>query len=175
MNQANPTPPIITNNAPRLIGIVAHDLLQWICDHHPKTIAEIPWELAIHQFKTFGFVAPELQTAQNQLMTQLTQLFDDPIGQWFIKTHDNERNEYELIVEDHNGITTKIIDRTFCENGIRWIIDFKTGHDDNNAVTHHQEQVNDYARLFRNQGHESIYCGLYYLASTHWVAWEHIN
>ena len=172
--QANPVPPIMTNNTPRLIGIVTHDLLQWICDHHPTTMADIPWELAHHQLKTLGFEAIELQAAQNLLKKQLTQLFNDPIGQWIIKEHDEEHNEYELLVEDHNGIATKIIDRTFCENKVRWIIDFKTGLEDKITETHHRKQVNDYAHLFKHQDHPSIHCGLYYLASSHWITWEYV-
>lgn len=167
-------PPLITtNNTPRLIGIVAHELLQWICDHHPATITEIPWELANHQLRSLGFEPSDLQNAQNTLKKQLTDLFNDPIGKWLIKMHDEERNEYELLIEDQHDITTNIIDRTFCENGVRWIIDFKTGQDDKNQATRHRKQVDDYAHLFTSQSNEPVHCGLYYLASNHWIAWEH--
>jgi ATP-dependent helicase/nuclease subunit A len=115
-----------------------------------------------------------LQAAQHQLKTQLSQFFNDPIGQWLIKKHDRECNEYELLVDEHDEIKIKIIDRTFCENGVRWIVDFKTGLDDEETETHHRQQVDSYARLFANDEQESIRCGLYYLASNRWLAWEYI-
>ena len=175
-NPSNSAPLIIANNTPRLIGIVAHELLQWVCDHHPTTLAEIPWELANHQLRSLGFHTTELQSAQSQLKRQLTQFFNDPVGQWIIKAHEHERNEYELLVDELHGIATKIIDRTFYENRIRWIIDFKTGHEDKNSTARHRQQVNDYAHLFANRSmDDTICCGLYYLENNHWVTWEYDN
>lgn len=176
-NPSNSTPPLIMmNNTPRLIGIVAHELLQWICDHHPTTTEEIPWELANHQLRALGFDTTELQGAQHQLKKQLTQFFNDPIGQWIIKSHEDERNEYELLVDDDNALATKIIDRTFREHDMRWVIDFKTGQEDNNATVRHRQQLDDYARLFTNRNTDKlIRCGLYYLESNHWVTWDYVS
>lgn len=171
----NEIPAINMNTAPRLIGIVAHELLQWVCNNHPTTSTEIPWELANHQLKSSGFDTIELQAAQHQLKTQLTHFFDDPVGQWLIKKHEHECNEYELLVDEENELATKIIDRTFCENGVRWIVDFKTGLDDERTETRHRQQVDSYARLFAGGEHTSIRCGLYYLASNRWLAWEYMN
>lgn len=174
-NQLNSTPLIITNNTPRLIGIVAHELLQWICDHHPTTIADIPWELANHQLRTLGFDTTDQQRAQDQIIRQVTQFFNDPIGQWIIKIHEDERNEYELLINDNSSVATKIIDRTFCEQGIRWIIDFKTGQEDKNSKVRHRQQLDNYAYLFANRDPEkSIQCGLYYLENNHWVTWDYV-
>ena len=98
------------------------------------------------------------------------------MGQWIIKAHEHERNEYELLVDELHGIATKIIDRTFYENRIRWIIDFKTGHEDKNSTARHRQQVNDYAHLFANRSmDDTICCGLYYLENNHWVTWEYDN
>ena len=174
-NRNNEIPSITINTTPRLVGIVAHELLQWVCNHHPTTSSEIPWELANHQLKSYGFDALELQTAQHQIKTQLMQFFNDPVGQWLIKKHEHECNEYELLVDENNALSTKIIDRTFCENGTRWIVDFKTGLDDQNTEARHRQQVDRYAELFIGGNHTSIRCGLYYLASNRWLAWEYTN
>lgn len=171
----NTTPLMITNTIPRLTGIVAHELLQWTCDHHPSSMAEVPWELAYHQFKALGFEGSALEMAIHQLKRQLKGLFDDPIGQWLIQSHEDERNEYEILVHEQGTLNLKIIDRTFCYQGTRWIIDFKTGHDDKINESRHRQQVNDYARLFNERDHSSIRCGLYYLASNRWLDWEYIN
>lgn len=163
---------INNNNIPRLIGIVAHELLQWICDHHPTTINDVPWALARHSFNTLGFNDEALEIALTQLKQQLTLMFNNPIGQWIIKAHENERNEYELLTLVDGEVATRIIDRTFCENGVRWIIDFKTGIDDSETQTHHREQLNEYARLLASKAYEPIHCGLYYLHTSMWVDWQ---
>ena len=168
---SNPPPVIATNNTPRLIGIVAHELLQWMCDH-PRTETEIPWALAKHQLISVGFHGHELEQAEHKIHDLITGIFNNPTGQWIMKQHDQEKNEYELLVDDQHNIVTKIIDRTFVENGVRWIIDFKTGKHDEQSNKKHQEQVNHYAHIFENRGGEqSISCGLYYLEDQHFEVW----
>ncbi|WP_423202701.1 UvrD-helicase domain-containing protein [Legionella nagasakiensis] len=179
----NPPPclhPVVSNlsfplnhHHSRLIGIVTHELLQWICDHHPATFFEIPWNLVHHQFKTMGLTGQHLITAQSQIQTQIKQLFSDPIGQWLIKRQSEEHNELELLAYNDSEIGTKIIDRTFCEQGIRWVIDFKTGQEEEHAEHQHRQQVQHYARLLANLYPEPIHCGLYYLANAHWLAWNY--
>jgi hypothetical protein len=51
----------------------------------------------------------------------------------------------------------RIIDRTFIDNGVRWIIDYKSlelNHDTNLQLTAEQyrEQLETYANLFANEG-----------------------
>ena len=159
------------NSTPRLIGIAAHELLQWICDHHPATISDIPWELASYTLNTMGFNTTELQSALDVLKQQLTQLFNDPTGQWIIKQHTEEHNEYAFLTHERGEVATRIIDRTFCDDGVRWIIDFKTGREDSKTQAQHREQVNEYAALLASRSPEPIRCGLYYLNSGNWVEW----
>ena len=158
---------INTNNTPRLIGIVAHELLQWICDHHPTSLDDIPWELASYLLKTKGLDDTALELVKQPLI----KLFEDPIGRWLIQAHENERNEYALLTHENNEVVTRIIDRTFCEKGVRWIIDFKTGKDDAATQLHHRQQVNEYANLLSSGSNEPLRCGLYYLTSGTWVDW----
>ncbi|WP_028387793.1 UvrD-helicase domain-containing protein [Legionella fairfieldensis] len=160
------------NNA-RQTGIVAHELLQWICNNHPPTITELPWSFIRNRFKSLGFTNEEQETACNLLYEQINQLLRNPVGQWLIKAHIGERNEFPLLINEQNIITTRIIDRTFIEEGKRWIIDFKTGSEDEKAQDQHRQQVNDYARLLTMYSSEPIHCGLYYLASGNWVEWNY--
>lgn len=161
-----------TSNA-RQLGIIAHELLQWICDHHPSSAEALPWSLVANHFKSLGFNAEEQAEACGTLRQQINLLFNNPIGQWLSKAHSKERNEYELLYNDEGLASTRIIDRTFIEEGLRWIIDFKTGSDNEEAQSKHRLQVNDYARLFAINSAEPIRCGLYYLASGNWVQWDY--
>ncbi len=162
---------INTSSTPRLIGIVAHELLQWICDHHPASINDIPWELARYSLKATGLDSSELTAAMEQLNEQLTRIFNDPVGQWIIRSHDQEQNEYALLTQHQGDVVTRIIDRTFCDQGIRWIIDFKTGREDSKTQEHHRRQVNEYAELLASRTEAPIRCGIYYLSSGTWVDW----
>jgi ATP-dependent helicase/nuclease subunit A len=172
--------PYINNNdtynmitsSPRLIGIIAHELLQWICNNHPEGINQIPWDIAEKQLISKGFSNENLKTAMNQLEVQIQNLWHDPIGQWLINTHPHEKNEYEVLITIENKIATRIIDRTFYYKGTRWIIDFKTGKDDIDTEKKHRKQLNEYAFLF-SKNDSNIKCGLYYLSNNHWVEWEY--
>ncbi len=163
----------LTAGTPRLTGIVAHKILQWICDNHPKNSTQVPWNLALNEFKQQGFDEEMQQHALSVLQDQITQLFQDKVGLWIIAKHDKERNEYELLVELHSNLVTRIIDRTFEDQGILWIIDFKTGKDDFIATTQHQKQLNEYGLYLSHCTDLPIHCGLYYLTNNHWLSWEY--
>lgn len=158
---------------PRLTGIVAHQLLQWICDNHPQTIAQVPWNLAQNEFKKLGFDSQMQQFALSALKDQISTLFQDEIGMWIIAKHNKEQNEYELLVESQNNLVTRIIDRTFEDKGVLWIIDFKTGKEDVKASTKHQQQLNEYGHYLSSRSPLPIHCGLYYLSNSHWVTWNY--
>lgn len=157
----------------RQIGIVAHELLQWICNNHPSAIDELPWSFVLNQFKCLGFKEDEQKDAYETLHRQINHLFNNPIGQWLSKAHAEERNEYELLINEQGIASTRIIDRTFIDQGLRWIIDFKTGSDNENAQIQHYQQVTDYAKLLAYSSSEPIRCGLYYLANGSWIQWDY--
>ena len=92
----------LSSSLPRLTGIVAHQLLQWICDNHPATTAEIPWNLSRYEFKKLGFDEKMQQDALDTLQEQITRMFHDKTGAWIIAKQNKEQNEFELLVE-HQG------------------------------------------------------------------------
>jgi len=163
----------LSTSIPRLTGIVTHQLLQWICDNHPETIDQIPWNLPCQAFKTLGFDEKMQQKALTALQEQITQLFQNKTGLWIIARHDKEHNEYELLVHQQNRAVTRIIDRTFEDQEKLWIIDFKTGKEDEKALRKHQQQLDEYGSCLLNRTSLPVYCGIYYLASNHWVNWQY--
>jgi ATP-dependent exoDNAse (exonuclease V) beta subunit len=156
-----------------LIGIITHQLLQWICDHHPATIAEIPWNLANYEFKKLGFDEQMQLEALKILQEQITRIFHDPKGAWIIAKHEKEQNEYALLVAQQGRPVTRIIDRTFEDQNKLWIIDFKTGKEDEKTLIKHQEQLNEYGLYLSERSSLPIHCGIYYLMSNHWVDWQY--
>lgn len=169
----NTSLPLPTNNNTRMAGVIAHELLQWICDQHPEQTSELPWGMIANQCKRSGFTSEEQQDVLQLLKNQIEVMFADPIGQWLMKQHAEEHNEYELLVHHKGKTVTRIIDRTFLANNCRWIIDFKTGKDDAKTRKNHQEQVNEYAKILSTRHSLPIKCGLYYLANNRWVAWDY--
>ncbi|MCW8469210.1 UvrD-helicase domain-containing protein [Fluoribacter gormanii] len=169
----NTTPPSLSTSIPRLTGIVTHKLLQWICDHHPGNIAEVPWNLAHYELRKSGFDEKMQHETLSSIQEQITQIFADPIGLWIISKHHQEQNEYELLVEQHGRPITRIIDRTFEDQGKRWIIDFKTGKEDEASMMKHRQQLDEYGSYLTKHTHLPIYCGIYYLSSNHWISWEY--
>jgi ATP-dependent exoDNAse (exonuclease V) beta subunit len=173
MPPLNALTPALSSGIPRLTGIVAHQLLQWICDQHPQSLDQIPWSLAENEFIKLGFDESMRRLALSILQEQISHLFQDKTGLWIIDKHDKEHNEYELLVEYQNNLVTRILDRTFEENGKRWIIDFKTGKEDVNALTQHKKQLNEYGYYLSSRTSLPIHCGLYYLSNSHWVSWQY--
>lgn len=157
----------------RILGIAAHELLQWICTYHPKTQHDIPWEIAHYTLKHKGLTQDAINAAFIRLKEYIHPLFDTPRGQWIISPHVDEKNEYEFLIKQGSEIHTRIIDRTFYDNEIRWIIDFKTGRETSIEEQKHRAQVNDYAMHLTSITPTPIHCGLYYLNTHHWVEWEY--
>ncbi|RUR13894.1 exodeoxyribonuclease V subunit beta [Legionella sp. km772] len=175
--QSNPRPlnpiPALQLAIPRLLGVVTHRLLQWICDNHPQTVKDLPWDLIEQELTQLGLDKETKTAALSSITDQMIRLFQDPIGQWIIAPHHNEHNEYELLLEKDNSLVTRIIDRTFEDQHSLWIIDFKTGKEDKISDAKYQQQLQEYAQYLAQHSLLPIQCGLYYLASNHWQHWHY--
>ncbi len=163
--------PGLQNNTSAISGVIAHKILEWIGNHHPQTIDEIPWKIARQALRQEGFDPKQSEHIEQELKHWMHQLFHSDIGRWMMQAHDDEQNEYPLLVELNNKIQTRIIDRTFIDKGERWIIDFKTGSNDAKARTSHQKQLNEYKEIMKRRGEQKIRCGVFYLANGDWLSW----
>lgn len=150
------------------IGIITHRLLQWICEHHPQHEEDIPWIIAENALKEFTTIEPSL----TQIKSYIKNFWHCPIGQWIKMPHQDEHNEFELLVKDGHILRQMILDRTFVNRGVRWIIDFKTSLDDEDAKASYALQLNRYADAIQElYPHQVIHCGVYYLSNLHWQTW----
>ncbi|MDF1677589.1 MAG: UvrD-helicase domain-containing protein [Legionellaceae bacterium] len=155
----------------RMLGVLTHELLEWICTHHPKTLEEIPWHITTQALDALNLTPVELSAAKTQIQTWITHFFQHPRGQWIMQKHTKEANEYALLVFENNRLNTRIIDRLFEEKGRLWIIDFKTGQHTEEQHIHHEKQLNRYAHYMQAHTTLPIHCGVYYLETTDWVEW----
>ena len=87
----------------------------------------------------------------------LTTTINSDDGKWILRARPGALNEYAIDSLDSNKVTKKVIDRTFIEDGIRWIIDYKTTtiENDENALKMvaetFREQLESYANLFASE------------------------
>lgn len=161
---------LLASPLPRLIGIVTHSMLQWICTYHPKNYADIPWLLAKQHLQKMGLTKSDREEALVQIQSHIQAFYQDPRGQWIASYRPDEHNEYALLTPHTSA--TRIIDRTFTEHQTRWIIDFKTGQHHPDSQKQHTLQLEQYAELFQSTTSLPIRCGLYYLNNLQWIEWE---
>ncbi len=95
----------------------------------------------------------------------LTTLASDD-GRWLLRRHEDDSAELALAQAEAEGASTHVVDRTFVEDGVRWIIDYKTAAVDGDPAAHagrYRQQLARYAGLFRDE-RRSIRMGVFYTA-----------
>ena len=60
-------------------------------------------------------------------LTAISKVFEDDRGLWILSSHEDAHSEYPLTFFEGNRYIRSVIDRTFIDGGVRWIIDYKTG------------------------------------------------
>jgi ATP-dependent exoDNAse (exonuclease V) beta subunit len=170
----------------RHVGTVAHRLFAhiaadgldaWTAARVTEMRSRIRTELRAEGIDEAG-----LDTASQQVETAIQQLLNDDRGRWlFASDHIDARSEWALAGVDGDEIVHIVIDRTFVADGVRWIVDFKTGtHEgaDSEAFLdreriRYEPQLDRYARIVRALDPRPIRLGLYYPLQGGWREWEH--
>jgi ATP-dependent helicase/nuclease subunit A len=125
----------------------------------------------------------ERPNAVKRIVHALTTMISDERGQWILSSEHNEQNnEYPISGIVNDKLINAILDRTFIdENGVRWIIDYKTSrHEGPNLddfldqeQQRYQEQLNKYAALMKGLGEDNIKLGLYFPLLQGWREWSY--
>ncbi|MBL8292661.1 MAG: hypothetical protein JNN08_12535 [Bryobacterales bacterium] len=84
-------------------------------------------------------------------------------GRWILARRAGASNELAV----SNSGATQVIDRTFVEDGVRWIIDYKTG-----KGAGCREQLESYARTLRAMEGLRVRLGVYFPAVDDWEEWS---
>jgi ATP-dependent helicase/nuclease subunit A len=105
----------------------------------------------------------------------------DPRGRWlFDPAHAEAASEWALAGIDNGAVVHVSLDRTFVADGVRWIVDFKTGRHEGGDTTaflareeeRYSAQLERYARIVREIDSRPIRLALYYpLVDTGWREW----
>ncbi|HEX6879258.1 MAG TPA: 3'-5' exonuclease, partial [Terriglobales bacterium] len=121
---------------------------------------------------------PELlKRAERALVTAIT----DKRGRWILEARVGAQNEYPLTGSLDGELKNFVIDRTFVADGVRWIVDYKTGLREggereaflDNEVVRYRDKLALYARIMRTLDPTSpIKIGLYYPLMNGWREWD---
>jgi ATP-dependent helicase/nuclease subunit A len=100
-------------------------------------------------------------------------------GQWILKKRESEGNELALTGSSEGRVQANVIDRTFIEKGVRWIIDYKTARFEGEATEadwkdragFYRPQLERYASLFVAEGHP-VRLGIFFVAHGRLISFQ---
>ena len=100
-------------------------------------------------------------------------------GRWILAPHDDAQAEYAVTGVVNGEIVRGLVDRTFIDQGTRWIIDFKTSeHEGGNLEVfldeqqrRYRDQMERYARIMASLGNP-VRLGLYFPLLDEWREWS---
>ncbi len=137
--------------------------------------------LALH-----GVPGERLPGAASRVVEALLAVHRDPRGRWILKKSRQDRREYALSGylqgegAEAGEVMRVIFDRSFIdEDGVRWVIDYKTSQHQGGGleefldreVDRYRPQLQRYARFAQRLGPEPVRLGLYFPLMRAWREW----
>jgi ATP-dependent exoDNAse (exonuclease V) beta subunit len=157
------------------VGTVAHRLLAQLGRDGPdafdaanasRDAGRVRAELA-----RAGVPAAERDDAVQRVSRVVERTLADPRGRWlYAPGHDDRRVEWMLAGVDGAEIVHVALDLSFVAEGVRWIVDYKTGSHEggdveaflDREVARYRPQLERYARVVRGLDARPIRLALYY-------------
>ena len=107
-----------------------------------------------------GHEAAEAGVGAERVERALINAITDPQGRWILQTREQAACEMAITSLDGDAMRNNIVDRTFVEDGERWVIDYKTGQHTGGDVkafiaakrNEYSDQLERYASLFEQDG-----------------------
>jgi ATP-dependent helicase/nuclease subunit A len=127
-----------------------------------------------------GVPPADLKWAVARVEAGLVRTLGDPRGRWCLEDHADAASELSIAGWIGGKLSQAVLDRTFIdEDGVRWIIDYKTSEPAGEAVENfleaekerYREQLERYARLMAQRDDRPIRLGLYFPLIGAWLEW----
>ena len=122
-----------------ILGNLVHDWLRrlgqnplpedadaWTTEQRPK------WQ---RQLRTAGLPERDLNGCLDDAARQFRMVLNDEAGRWLLSPRPNAASEYGVTGIVEGVLASAYFDRTFEEDGVRWIIDYKTSQTDGNDAS----------------------------------------
>ncbi len=171
----------------RHVGTVVHEVLNQIstlpADDPGRCNAEAFLPRCENLLLQLGVGHADVKTATAKVITAIKNIIDDSRGQWIMDlSQQDARSEYALTGRLDDGLKHIVIDRTFIDKeGVRWIIDYKTGGHSGTGVNEfldrekerYRQQLETYAQIVRLMDARPIRLGLYFPLLQAWREWSY--
>jgi ATP-dependent helicase/nuclease subunit A len=164
----------------RLVGQWLHNWLQVTSGsgalQHIPSRYKLSGELSI-----LGVANSELVQAIDRILKAFSAMQNDSKLNWILDQRNMAHNEYDLSFVGDNGVERIRIDRTFVVDGVRWIIDYKSGQHLGEGLNdwldqeqqRHAQQLNRYAEVLNKKELMQTRLGLYFPMHAGWREWEY--
>jgi len=120
----------------------------------------------------------DLDSAAQRVRQALARIRASRRGRWILDAHEDSHSEYAVTGVVAGEVVRGLVDRTFVDNGVRWIIDFKTSEHEGGKLEEfldeqqrrYRDQMERYARLLTPLGNP-VRLGLYFPLLDEWREW----
>lgn len=125
-----PDPASLLNRHSRYLGTVLHRALQCVTLEGPDAWPEqriaqqrVFW---VQQLRQLGMADTQAVESAERVADTLRSALADPTGRWLLdNSHEDSHCELSLSGSG-SGYRESIIDRTFIDQGLRWVVDYKS-------------------------------------------------
>ena len=164
------SPDPISDRREVILGNLIHDWLRRLGGRPLPEDADawaaaqrLAWE---RQLRAAGLAGADLDAGLNEAARQLTGVLADETGRWLLAPHEGAASEYGVTGLLDGAMTSAFFDRTFETDGVRWIIDYKTGRTDDaaSAAARYRPQLARYRSLAEGLFDAPIKTALYLTA-----------
>lgn len=159
----------------RDIGTVVHDQLQLLSQQdeaaRASTIANMAQRAKL-QLLNLGTSSDQLENAVEKIVNALSTTLSDERGLWILNPeHTEARSEWDISAPVDGQVKRIVIDRTFVDSdGVRWIIDYKTGDHTGGDLEafldseqeRYAEQLHRYADIVSRMENRPVKAALYF-------------
>lgn len=169
----------------RLAGVLVHRWLQRLADRPDREVGFVTAQADVieRELAALGVPRAERAGAVQRTLDALRGTLADERGRWVLMARPaaaQAASELKLTGLDGGRLVNIAIDRSFIDNGVRWVIDYKTGiHEGagrdaflDREVERYRDQLSRYARLVGAMGPEPVRCALYFPLLGEWREWD---
>jgi ATP-dependent exoDNAse (exonuclease V) beta subunit len=125
-----------------------------------------------------GLMGTELEPMAQRVEHALSRTQSSPRGRWILDAHPEAQAEYAVSGVVDGEVVRGLMDRTFVDAGVRWVIDFKTSSHEGGDLAafldeqqrRYRDQMERYARILAPLGNP-VRLGLYFPLLDEWREW----
>ncbi len=173
------------DETPRHVGTLVHRLLERIAldglDVWDQARLGALEPALRRQLSQLGVAPDRLDDALARVLQALDMTLNDARGRWILAAHPESRCEWALGAMLDGVAINAVIDRSFVDEDIRWVIDYKTAEPFqgepletflDRQQAHYRAQLESYAALLRQlDPHHPVRVGLYFPLLAAWRTW----